>query len=442
MYNNENRSAIALGLIMAFRMLGLFMILPVFSLYTHRMPGATPVMVGLALGIYGLTQGCLQIPFGACSDYFGRKPVIATGLILFIIGSLIAAMSHHISGIIIGRAIQGGGAIGSTTLALLSDLSRDERRSRAMAMIGLSIGLAFALAMVIGPMINTWWHLSGIFYLTAAFGCISLILLYTAVPAEPAQIVPKKSGGWKNILTKSALLRLYQGIFSLHAILTALFIAIPIILHEHFTSHTFLIYLVVLGLSFVFMLPFIIMAEKKRRMKATLIGAVLTLALCCLSLLISHNWIVIATTLCLFFTAFTLLEASLPSLVSKISPIERKGMAMGIYSSAQFFGIFFGGSIGGWTFGHFGAPGIFILCIIIALIWLISAISMPQPPYLSTQLIQTETSPSDNMLSRLKQTPGITECLYRSQENLLYLKIDKQKISIHELRKLIETGNL
>ena len=443
MYYNENRAAMSLGLIMAFRMLGLFMILPIFSLYTHQLPGATPLMIGLALGIYGLTQGCLQIPFGAYSDHFGRKKVICVGLVLFIIGSLIAATSHHIGGIIVGRAIQGSGAIGSTTLALLSDLSRDERRSRAMAMIGLSIGLAFALAMVIGPMINAWWHLSGIFYVTAAFGCISLTLLFTVVPAEPAQIIPeKKSGNWRNILINGALGRLYQGIFSLHAILTALFIAVPIILHQHFASHTFVVYLMVLTLSFVFMLPFIIIAEKKRLMKATLIGAVTTLILCCLSLIILHNWVAIASILCLFFTSFTLLEACLPSLVSKISPIERKGMAMGVYSSAQFFGIFFGGSVGGWLFGHFGATGIFIFCSTMAGLWLLSVISMPEPPYLSTQLIQTTEKPDENLLQRLKQTPGIAECIYRTQENLLYFKIDKQKIGIHELRKLVETGNL
>lgn len=446
MYSNENRSTIAIGLIMSFRMIGLFMLLPVLTLYTHRLPGATPLTIGLALGVYGLTQALLQIPFGALSDHWGRKKVITIGLVLFIVGSVVAALSHHVWGIIIGRAIQGGGAIGSTTLALLSDVSRDERRSRAMATIGLMIGMSFAISLVLGPLINAWAQLSGIFWITAMLGGLGMLLLWTVVPSEPPRSGQSLEGNhWFKVLNDQALWRLYQGIFSLHAILTAVFIIIPIMLHHYLktsVTQTNLLYLGVLFISFVLMLPLIIYGEKKRALKQVLIGSVATLAACMLTLFKAQAIWEIGLILCIFFTAFTLLEASLPSLVSKVAPIRRKGMAMGVYSSAQFLGIFIGGSFGGWSFGRFGTNGVLIFCFVIAILWLFAVMTMPKPPYLSTQLIKLSKAPSAEGLQALAMKSGVADCMYIAQEQLLYCKIDKQILDNYALRDWIEKSSL
>ena len=378
----------ALASIMSFRMLGLFMILPVFSVYAQQLPGATTTLIGLTLGIYGLTQACLQIPFGMLSDRIGRKPVIFIGLILFFIGSVVAALSHSIYFLILGRALQGTGAIGSTVLALVADLTPVESRSKAMAFIGLSIGLAFTLAMIIGPVINHWFHLSGIFWLTALLALIGMTLISAIpTPPKPLKISEKK---FSAVLHDKQLLRLNFGIFSLHAILTSLFIAIPIILTKQLLLtewQQIILYLVILIVGFAFALPFIIIAEKQKKIKQVFVAAIIAILLSqCMffvvaiaSTSIHFSKLIFTLTLTLFFTAFTLLEALLPSLVSKIAPPEKKGAAMGIYSSSQFFGIFVGGAVGGLVFSHAHMMGIFVMGAVLALLWFVIASSMRKP---------------------------------------------------------------
>lgn len=448
MQTQERRSIIAISLIMSSRMLGLFMILPIFAVAAAHLTGATPGLIGLALGIYGFTQAALQLPFGWLSDRLGRKPIITFGLILFALGSVIAALSTSIYGIILGRALQGGGAIGSTLLALLADSTRDELRSKAMATIGMTIGISFSIAFILGPLVNTYFHLNGIFWLTAVFALISLVLLYRLVPTPPKilidPMVEAQASQISSLLKNTALLRLNLGIFSMHAILTASFMALPNVLNSlNVTAHqqTFL-YLSVLILAFVAMLPLLIFSEKKRRLKQVFLSAIVLISAVeiILFFLHSHFWIV-ALSLFLFFGAFSLLEATLPSLVSKIAPLQRKGTAMGLYSSSQFFGIFIGGVVGGLVLSHFGIQALFLFCTLLSLIWLSCAYSMPEPPYLSTIII-SDCNFSPNLSNILQHQAGIAEVAYVANAQLLYVKIDKKIITEDELRNLIKQGNL
>lgn len=397
----------SLATIMAFRMLGLFMILPIFSAHAIHIPGATAGLIGIALGIYGLTQALFQMPFGLLSDRIGRKPIIALGLILFAIGSIIAALSHSIFGLIFGRAIQGMGAIGSATLAFAADLTREKNRSKAMAFIGLTIGLSFAIAMVIAPAINHWFHLSGIFWLTAVLALIGLAIL-CFVPHSTDHLVHSdvevSLNRLSTVFKNRQLLRLDFGIFSLHLILTALFIAIPI-LFTHVLNYSqmqqSMIYFIVLLLAFFTMVPFMILAEKKQKMKQTLMSAIFIL-FCTQVLLYFFNvtTLTIEILLFFFFTAFTLLEACLPSLISKIAPAQFKGTAMGVYSTSQFFGIFVGGSLGGIIYAHFGLPGIFAFCACVSLGWLLITATMQEPSYNLSRKKLTDTN-CEKTLKRL-----------------------------------------
>ncbi len=434
---------------MAFRMLGLFMILPVFSSYVHKLPGATPTLIGFALGIYGLTQACLQIPFGTLSDKIGRKPVITAGLVLFALGSVVAALSHSIGGIILGRALQGAGAVGSTVLALTADLTRDEHRNKAMAFIGLTIGLSFMIAMVLGPIINHWFGLSGIFWLTAILSLCGILMLFTLVPHPPKVVVdenvepnPRRFGA---VLKNSQLLRLDASIGLQHGIFTCIFIAIPILLTHDLqlnSDHQVWLYLVVLVLAFFCMLPFVIIAEKKRLMRPLFIIAVVIILLCLLMMLFfADSAIVVSLGLFLFFTAFTFLESCLPSWVSKIAPIRQKGSAMGIYSTCQFLGIFIGGTLGGISYAHFGIDGVFTLAAIMAAVWAIISFNLDNPPYLSTMIFACDQPPRE-IIQEIQQMTGVNEATWFDNENLLYVKGDKQKIDEPRLRKLAELDSL
>ncbi len=437
MTQNEKKTTLSLASIYAFRMLGLFMILPVFSLYIDDFKGATPALMGLALGVYGLTQGLLQIPFGLCSDRLGRKPVIIFGLILFIIGSMVAARATSIEMLIYGRAIQGAGAIGSTLTALLADNTREENRLKAMSVLGMTIGLSFILALIIGPILDSWVGLSGIFWFTALLACIGILVLIFIVPTPSRLFIQRDNQAvlsqFKAILCTPELLRLDLGIFCLHAILTALFVAVPIIMVDHLdlaNSHQWMIYLPVLLISFALMLPFIIIAEKKRKMKPIFVGAIALLTLSEILLGLFHqNLIVMSLILILFFAAFTFLESSLPSLIAKIAPAGSKGTAMGIYSSAQFLGILVGGSLSGLVFSRYGFGSIFILCAGLGLLWLCVALTMKKPQHLSSKIIAIEIEDNAEAVralqAKLLATPGVFDAMVCPAERVAYLKIDK-----------------
>ena len=379
----EQRSAYGLAGIYGFRMLGLFLILPVFALYAEDLGHATPLLVGLAIGIYGLTQAVLQIPFGFLSDRIGRKPVIVGGLLLFALGSVIAATADDIWLIIIGRAIQGSGAIAAAIMALLADLTRESQRTKAMAMVGITIGISFALALISGPLLHHWMGMSGIFWLTAALAVLGILILMLVVPTPvhssvhgDAEPVPAM---FRRVLGNVDLLRLDLGIFTLHLTLTSLFLSIPLALRDvglPVQQHTYL-YLPVMLIAMIIMVPLIIMAEKRGRMKPVFLGAIGLLVLTQIGFYFSlHSFWGMALCMALFFVGFNVLEATLPSLVSKTSPREAKGTAMGVYTTSQFAGAFCGGLAGGWIHTEFGLAAVYLMGALACSVWLLLASGM------------------------------------------------------------------
>lgn len=375
--SQEIRATFSLAAILSIRLLGLFMILPIFTLYANKFTGSTPALMGVALGIYGLTQASLQIPFGTLSDKWGRKPIIAIGLIIFIIGSIIAALSHHIYAIILGRALQGAGAIGSTLIALIADFTRIEHRTKAMAIMGITIGLSFMLAMVLGPFLNHWIHLSGIFWVTTGLGLLALLILFTVVPAAPKPVVHPEAEPlaklFLKVLREKNLIIYNLSIACLHIILTATFIGIPLVLTQQLRipqTQQSSFYLTIVVISFFAMLPIIIYMEKQQKTRFIFILSIIGLGLAqILFWKFSHSLFILLFGLLLLFTAFNVLEATLPSQVSKLAQLHNRGTAMGIYSTCQFLGIFIGGSLGGLALQHFGLAGVFIFALIIAILW-------------------------------------------------------------------------
>lgn len=432
----EKRAGISLALIYAFRMLGLFMILPVFALYAEDLPEATPLLTGLALGIYGLTQAMLQIPFGMLSDKIGRKPVIAAGLVIFALGSLIAASSDSIYGIIAGRAIQGAGAIASALMALAADLSREEHRMRMMALIGISIGLAFATSMVLGPVINEWIGMSGIFAGTAVLAVMGIGILYLFVPDprdshfhRDAELQPSSLG---SVLKTTDLLRLDVGIFSLHFVLMSVFLVIPLELRDGAVlaaSQHWMLYLPVFIISLVLMVPFIILAEKKDKMKPVFVGAIAALIIAVLGLLSGRDLTTIAIFMTLFFVAFNLLEASLPSLIAKTAHADQKGTAMGIYSSSQFLGAFAGGALGGIAHDAWGIDGVYVLALAMLSTWFLVALFMKKPRNLSTYLMKVAEVNEQDLLA----VTGVVEAAIVKEEGVAYLKVQKNILDEEKL---------
>ena len=387
MEKHELRAAASLAAVFSVRMLGLFMVYPVFASFARHLTGATPYRIGIALGIYGLSQGLLQIPFGMLSDRIGRKTMIVLGLIAFGIGSVIAASATTIGGMILGRLLQGAGAVGSVVLALVADLTAEKSRTKAMALVGVSIGFSFLLAIVTGPAIAGWIGVAGIFWLMALLALAGIAITLFVVPAPPR--LPAQRGA-KTVaallgasLRNPDLLRLNFGIFALHAMLTASFLVVPALLHGTLavsSSEQWRVYLPVLLVSVAVMAPAIIAAERYRRLKSVLVGAVAAMAVSQLMLAVGGGDIyVLLGGLVLFFSGFNVMEASLPSLVTKTAPAGSTGTATGVYSSSQFLGIFAGGILGGWVHQAAGAAGVFFFAGGLAIIWLLVTAAMHGP---------------------------------------------------------------
>ena len=383
----ELRSSLALALIFFLRMFGLFLILPVFVLYAETLPDATPVLIGLALGCYGLTQAMFQIPFGMISDRIGRKPVIAAGLLIFILGSIIAGNSDSIFMIILGRALQGAGAIAAAVMALAADLTRDSQRSKAMALIGISVGFAFALAIIAGPVFNPLIGVPGLFYVSAGLAILAIIALFMLVPAPDKYhhhaYQDELAGKLMPVLADKKLLRLYISIFILHMILMASFVVVPLTLRDLAginADHHWQIYLPVLVISALIMMPFLILGERYNKTGLFFYGAVFLMILAQFGLFAWHmSAMSITVMLILFFLAFNFLEATLPALITKAAPLSKKGTALGIYSTSQFIGTFIGGLAGGYLYEHYGLDSVFIFGGIISIIWLCMLLIMQNP---------------------------------------------------------------
>lgn len=440
----EKRSIAGLSSIFALRMLGLFMIFPVFSLAAGQYSGATPVLIGLAIGAYGLTQALLQIPFGMLSDHIGRKRVITIGLLLFAAGSVVAALADSIYMVIAGRLLQGSGAIAAAIMALTADLTRDEHRTKAMASIGISIGLSFSIALATGAALESWIGLSGIFWATALLSLVGIAVLHLWVPTPTRCVnhrdiepVPQQ---FLNVFHNADIMRMVFSIMILHCLLTISFFALPIALFERAglaMDQQALAYLPVLILAFITMVPFIIIAEKRRKMKPIFLGAILVLGIAQLGWsLLSSSLTGLLICLWLFFTAFNILEASLPSLMSKLSPLANKGTAMGIYSSAQFIGAFIGGAAGGLIFSKFGLSAVFIAGAILTLIWLFFILPMRPPKHLSTRIIHLDNVTDSSAIiiaQRLNAITGVAETIVVVEEQVAYVKFSPDEVDANTL---------
>ncbi|MCH1924050.1 MFS transporter [Shewanella sp. C32] len=432
----EKRVAFSLASVFGLRMMGLFMIMPVFALYGQHLQGFTPFWVGIAIGAYGLTQAILQIPMGMLSDKIGRKPVILGGLLLFAFGSVVACMSDTIYGVVAGRALQGMGAIAAAVLALAADLTRDEQRTKVMAIIGMCIGGSFALSLLAGPVITQYLGLSGLFGLTAGLALIGMLIMYLFVPnpvaSAPSGDTTADAGKLLKMLRDPQLFRLDAGIFLLHLTLTAVFVALPLDLVDAGLAKEqhWMLYFPAFVLSFLMMVPMIIIGVKRNNTKQMFqIALVIMLLALTIMALFTQSLIALCIAIVAFFTAFNYLEASLPSLISKFCPIGAKGSAMGVYSTSQFLGAFCGGVLGGGAYQLVGAQGVFCVGIVLMLLWLSLTFGMKNPKLLKSYTLQAKVSGRDEaqtMAAQLSQLNGVAEAIVVLEEKVAYLKVDDE----------------
>ncbi len=443
----ELRASISLAGIFGLRMLGMFVILPVFAIYAEHIPGGNNLtLVGIALGVYGLTQSVLQIPFGWLSDRCGRKPVIYFGLAIFAAGSFVAAAADNIYIVILGRVLQGAGAISAAVMAMAADLTREDQRTKAMAMIGMTIGLTFAVSLVASPWLNQVIGVPGIFAMTGVLSLLAMIVVYLIPDAHStqAQEAALAAPSFAKVLREPQLARLNVGIFVLQAVLMALFVVVPLALRDIglAVDHHWQVYLPVMLGSFVLMVPGILMAEKYGRVKAVFIASIAMI----LGGQLAMPWLLagvvpIAFFLLIFFTAFNVLEAMLPSLISKLAPPGAKGMAIGIFSSVQFLGTFVGAAGGGFLYQHYGARGVFVFDAVLLAAWLALAAGMQAPRSVRTRTYAIpvlDSTQANSLLVRLQAQPGVLEVILAAGGRTARLKVDATGYDERVVLRLIE----
>lgn len=450
MTSTEKRAGLGLASIYGLRMLGLFIILPIFALYAEKLPGGeSHLLMGIALGAYGLTQAVLQIPAGWMSDRYGRKPIIYTGLLIFAIGSFVAASADNIYWVIAGRAIQGAGAINAAVMALTADLTREEHRTKAMAMIGMTIGITFSISLILSPMLNGLLGVPGIFAMTGLLALFAMAIVRFVIPAPAItrfhSDTEANGSKFAEVLKNPELRRLDFGIFSLHAILMSVFMQVPFVLQRDGleASAHWKIYLPVMLIAFVLMVPPIIIAETKAKLKPVFMAAV-ALAMCAqlMLMLMQDSLWGVAAALLIFFTAFNVLEATLPSMISKIAPLAAKGTAMGVYSSVQFLGAFFGASVGGALMQYVGGNAVFVFAIALLFVWLIVVSGMQPLAVVRTKMYHLSEM-SDAQGARLQQQlaklQGVKEALVVAAECMACLKVDMQGFDEDAVEQLVRS---
>ncbi|WP_333608273.1 MFS transporter [Arsukibacterium sp.] len=444
----EKQTALTLALVFSTRMLGLFMLLPVFALYGTELIGYSPLWIGLAIGAYGLTQAILQIPFGWLSDRIGRHKVMLLGLALFVLGSVVAALADSVYMVTFGRILQGAGAIAGAVLALAADLTRDEQRPKVMAIIGASIGLSFALAMIIGPLMAKWAGLSGVFWFTAVLACCAMLIVAFLVPRSvskaPAAETLAVPASLMNIAKHRQLLQLDIGVLLLHLMLTAMFVALPLLLSQYqlAADKHWQVYLPVLLASFVLMVPMMIIAMRKQQEKGYFLLAISLLIVAMLMAFLANNLAWLIAALLVFFTGFNFLEASLPALVSRVAPAGQRGSAMGIYSSSQFFGAFIGGVLGGLVAQQFRFAMVFAVLAGIGLIWLLIARNLSVPARaqrLSLPVKLSSEQAARQLADQLAALAGVQEVTILLAEQRCYLKVSASQFDLAQAQTLVGT---
>lgn len=440
----------ALGSIFALRMLGLFMIVPVFAIYGQDYKGATPALIGLAIGIYGLSQAVLQIPLSLLADRTARKPLIVIGLLLFALGGAISAVSTSIWGVILGRAIAGSGAISAIVMALLADVTREEHRNKAMATMGMTIGLSFIVAFSLGPMLTKEFGLSGLFWLTSIAGILAIGLL-TIVPS-PLRLLKQNPLGFgvqlKSVLALPDLNRLHVSIFFLHLLMTAAFVMLPqqLVTYANIpVAHQGWYYLPLLLLGAMMTIPAIIVAEVKRRMRRIFIAAVGLIVVSLVVLMVGQNRFGMILGIGLFFVSFNLLEAMVPSWLAKRAPVAARATAMGINASSQFLGAFAGGVLGGELLTYTNAHISWGILAGLALVWLFVASKLGSPPYLSSLSIRLPDHPLAGFKTNMNDwadcllaVDGVEDIVILLDQHVAYLKVDKRKLNEYARRQLCD----
>lgn len=445
----EVRASLSLSAVFALRMLGLFMLLPVLAVYADTIEGSTPALIGLAIGAYGITQALLQIPAGLLSDRIGKKPVILIGLGIFFLGSLLAAFSDSILGIIAGRFLQGAGAVAAAITALLSDLTREQNRTKAMAMVGMSIGVSFCVAMVLGPLITRLTGIDGLFMVTAVAALAAMGIVAWGVPTPAIQKFNRETatitGQLRATLKDQQLLRLDVGIFILHFVLMGLFITVPLDLQnlaglpreEHWW-----VYLLTMVLSFVAMVPFIVIGERKQCLKQIMAGAVALLLVAQVIAWSERDSLIgLIVSVFLFFAAFNFLEATLPSLVSRQAPAGNRGTAMGAYSTCQFLGAGLGGALSGVAYQSYGHIGVLVVCGSATAVWWLLVMTMRQPRYVNSLVMELfPVVPTEviRVHEQIASVSGVKEVTVIVEEQTAYLKVDKRHLDQQRLRQFGE----
>ena len=433
----ERRATFGLGAVFALRMFGMFMVLPVLTTYGMALHGASESLIGLAIGIYGLMQALFQIPVGLLSDKFGRFPLIIGGLLLFLLGSVVAACADSIWGIIIGRALQGAGAISAAVMALLSDLTREQHRTKAMATMGLTIAMSVMVAFGLGPILTHVLDISGLFWVTVASAIFAIGLLW--IVPTPNRVLKHNLNNhsvkaqFAEVLKIGDINRLHLAIFALHLSMTAMFTLLPHQFHDVLgltVAQQGFVYLPLLLLGFIIAVPLIIIAEKKRQMRAVFLASLATLVAGLVFLAVASQTIVgLIVGLAVYYIGFNSLEATIPSWISKRAPVANKATAMGINSSAQFLGAFVGGAMGGilltkpmwlsWT--------VLAIVTVIALLFILPIAS---PPYLTSLTITLPTDIDTTAWSQqILAIDGVDEIVMMPKENIAYLKLDKEKLT-------------